>query len=272
MIKDLGQNFLVDIDVLDDIISAAELRKDDIVLEIGAGKGILTDALAERVKRVVAIELDQNLVDGLQKRFAERANIEIIRGDALRWISEHRDRFTDHQWKIVTNLPYGITSRVLRLLLEHEPRPELVVFMVQKEVAERVCAKPGAMSLLSLAVQWFGSPEIIRVVPPESFDPAPEVESAILRIRTRNAEELKQNAAQEKRAFQLARIGFASRRKQLHNQLAAGLHISAEAVQEAMRAAGVAEKARAQELSIEQWKKLATALPRSSIQRPFFML
>lgn len=260
MIKDLGQNFLVDVDVLDDILAAAELTKDDVVLEIGAGRGILTEVLAERVKRVVAIELDQNLVHGLQQRFAKNANVEIIRGDALRWIPEQRDRFADHSWKVVANLPYGITSRILRLLLERDPRPELMVLMVQKEVAERVCAKPGDMSLLSLAVQWFGDPELIRIVSPESFDPEPEVESAVLRIRAKSEERQAKSAAIERRVFQLARMGFASRRKQLHHQLAAGLHSSRETVQSALQLVGVTKMARAQELSIEQWKELAEKL------------
>lgn len=277
---DLGQHFLIDRDVLHDIVSAAELTRDDVVLEIGPGKGVLTEELAKRVNQVIAVELDRTLVAELQKKFRGVKNVTIVHEDILRWWgNQHFNTSTPHQslrvgtgqafqhFKVVANIPYRITAPILRIFLEGTHRPPRIVLMVQKEVAERVCAKPGGMSLLSVSVQYYARPEIIRIVPRAAFDPAPKVDSAILRIQPHprlllQGEGISPSPVKERGGvrsedfFQLVKIGFSSRRKQLQNLLAAGLRITNEEAKKALVAAGLLPTVRAQELSIEDWKKL----------------
>lgn len=263
MAVDLGQNFLIDYDVLRDIVNAAELTRNDVVLEIGPGKGVLTEELAKRVQQVIALELDRALVTELQKTFRGAKNVDIVHADILRWWPENSVKVSEYQrLKVVANIPYRITAPILRLFLEYELRPSLIVLMVQKEVAQRVCAKPGAMSLLAVSVQYYGRPEIIRIVPRTAFDPAPKVDSAILRIRPFEKEELQQvkntpiGVKVDQEFFQLVKIGFSSRRKQLQNLLATGLRITNEQAKKALVAVGLLPTVRAQELSVEDWKKL----------------
>jgi 16S rRNA (adenine1518-N6/adenine1519-N6)-dimethyltransferase len=259
--KDLGQSFLIDQSILEKIVTAAELTEDDIVLEIGPGFGTLTQELARRVKKVIAVELDRRLVEAFHNTMAGISNVEIVQGDVLTLKIEN---WKLENYKIVANLPYSITSAVLRKFLEEEPKPSMIVVMVQKEVAERVCALPGEMSMLSVSVQFYGKPEIIGVVPRSSFWPEPEVDSAILRITNYAAFGGTPpkgggpiTSDYERAFFRLVRMGFSSRRKQLQNNLAGGLRISKEAASDFIAKAGLPSKVRAQELSIDDWKKLA---------------
>jgi len=261
--RDKGQNFLVDPEVLEDVVGVAALSKQDTVLEIGPGFGVLTQKLVEHAGEVVALEADAVLARHITELFRDRKNLRVIHGDALR-IDPH----IRGSYKLVANIPYQITSRLLRIFLERPDHPDLLVLMIQKEVAERIVAEPGGMSLLSVMVQYYATPEIVRIVPRASFWPEPEVDSAILRIQPHPIPLLKGEgvespfSSKEKVGmrsedfFRIVRMGFASRRKQLVNNLAAGLKQSKEIIAAHLRLLGFVPTVRAQELSVDQWKEL----------------
>ncbi|KKU13466.1 MAG: Ribosomal RNA small subunit methyltransferase A [Parcubacteria group bacterium GW2011_GWC2_45_7] len=261
--KKRGQNFVIDPQVIEGMIKAANLNAEDRVLEIGPGFGVLTFEMAKIVKKILAVELDKKIVQVLATKLPGNVrNVIIQQGDALK-LSNHKIvelLGEPEHYKVVSNLPYDITSAALRKFTEEKPRPSLAVFMVQKEVAERVCAKPGAMSLLSVAVQYYGKPEIVNYVPRSAFWPQPEVDSAILRIRNY---ELAIRDFDEKKLFQVVRIGFSSRRKQLQNNLSAGLRISREQAVSALHSVNLKSNIRAQELSVEKWVELSKSLSAS---------
>ena len=222
--KHLGQNFLINKDILSEIINTADLTKNDIVLEIGPGLGILTKELAKKAKKVIAIEKDEKLVKILKKELAHFKNIKIIEGDILKLpVTSYQLPVT---YKLVANLPYYITSPVIRKFLEEENppafaeasagRPKLMVLMVQKEVAERICAKPPEMSLLSVAVQFYSQPKIVKIVKKESFWPRPKVDSAIIKLTTNNRQLTTINT---NLFFKIVKAGFSQPRKQLKNNL-----------------------------------------------------
>ncbi len=270
-----GQNFLIDSGVYDRIIEAADLNKDDTVLEVGPGLGFLTERLARKVKKVIAVELDDKLVKILKVRLKEQGieNAEVVNKDVLEFgirnsefgISKYSNK-DNPLYKIVANLPYNITSRFLRKYLSSGtelnsgypelssvPRLSAMVLMLQKEVAERITAMPGKMSLLAVSVQYYSEPKIIDYVPKSAFWPEPEVNSAILRLNTKRTNRQDVN---EKDFFRLVRIGFSSRRKMLKNNLAGGYRISTEEAGKRINSAGFSEKVRAQELSVNDWIKL----------------
>jgi 16S rRNA (adenine1518-N6/adenine1519-N6)-dimethyltransferase len=253
--KGLGQNFLIDEDVLGEIISSAGLSIEDLVIEVGPGLGILTGELAEHAGRVIAIEIDDNLAALLKERLASNANVRVISQDILKTeLAVLLSEYKTTKYKVVANLPYYITSPVLRHFLESDCKPESMVVMVQKEVAEEIAAKPGKMSLLSIGVQLYGRPEIITKVPAESFYPAPKVDSAILKVTPY----LQPRVQIDDREgfFKLVRAGFASARKQLANSLAQGLGISKEESLALLNKAGIDARRRAETLSIEEWAQL----------------
>ncbi|MBC7260709.1 MAG: 16S rRNA (adenine(1518)-N(6)/adenine(1519)-N(6))-dimethyltransferase RsmA [Chloroflexi bacterium] len=260
--KELGQNFLVDRHVLRRILAAAQVGPLDTVLEIGSGLGTLTEALAECAHRVIAVEVDQNLVAVLEKRLAPFANVEIIPADILSLdisrLLQEKDTGSVPVYKVVANIPYYITSAVMRHLLETAPQPQLIVLMLQKEVAQRITAKPGQMSLLAVSVQFYGQPRLIARVPASAFYPVPKVDSAIVRIDPH--EQLPLERDEVGSFFEVVRAGFAQRRKQLRNALVHGLGLSMEHVTRAMREAGIDEQRRAQTLSISEWVALYRAL------------
>ncbi|RLC37665.1 ribosomal RNA small subunit methyltransferase A [candidate division Kazan bacterium] len=262
--KSLGQNFLIDKEVLDKITKAAELSKVDFVVEVGPGFGTLTLLLAEKAGRILAIETDKKILSILRAISSGYQNIDLLPANVLRldgkelyshykaW-SKTRNKKT--RYKLVSNLPYYITSAVLKQFLETNYRPDLIVVMVQKEVAERIVAKPGEMSLLSLSVQFFGKPEIIAAVSKDAFWPKPKVDSAILKI-VPHSSQLQHSVDDVKKFFRMLKAGFGERRKQLHNSLSGGLNINDATVQEKLRYVGISPQTRAQELSITQWVKL----------------
>jgi len=259
--KDWGQNFLVSERALDRIVEAAELTPSDTVLEVGPGLGDLTLRLAERAGRVIAVEIDEKLLALLARVLAERPNVELILGDILELnIAELLGEvsFAPENYKVVANLPYYVTSAILRHLLEAEVKPSLMVVTVQREVAERVVAEPGQMSLLAVGVQFYGFPRIVSRIPRGAFYPPPEVASAILRIDLRSSFPVSEG--EEERFFQVVRAGFSQRRKQLKNSLAHGLGMSSECAVEALRDCGIDGWRRAQELSLEEWVKLYQGL------------
>jgi len=254
--KRLGQRFLIDGDVLQRILSAAELTADDIVLEVGPGLGILTRELAQRARRVIAIELDDKLANFLKQELVSFPNVMIINEDILK-IEPATLLARPERYKVVANLPYYITSPVLRHFLEATLKPSLMVVMVQKEVAEAIVAGPGKRSLLSISVQFYGRPTIIGKVPANSFYPAPEVDSAILRIDLYPKPAVAVDDTEG--FFGTVRAGFASPRKQLANSLAQGLGWPKADVLSVLAEASIAPQRRAETLTLEEWAQLRQA-------------
>lgn len=247
-----GQNFLINEKVYDDIVEAAEIKKDDVVLEVGPGLGFLTEKLAKKAKKVIAVELDDKLADLLNKRLKNDGidNIEVINKNVLDLqLAKHGLE----KYKIVANLPYNITSVFLRKFLEVENKPKSMVLMLQKEVAERIAAKPGQMSVLAVSVQFYAEPTVLFNVPASDFYPAPKVDSAVIKIQIPS---FKFQVSSDKDFFRLVKFGFSSKRKMLKNNLAAGYHIGQKEAGEIIERAGLEKTARAQELSVDDWKKL----------------
>ena len=256
--KELGQNFLVDEDVLGKIISASELTSDDVVLEVGPGLGVLTEELSKKAGLVIAVELDESITNFLKNRFSGRKNVTSINEDILKTdVADLLLRFKATSYKVVANLPYYITSPVLRLFLEAKIKPGSMVVMVQKEVAEEITAKPGKMSLLSIGVQVYGKPEIISQVPATSFYPVPKVDSAILKIMPYSEPPI--TITDTKGFFTLVRAGFSQARKQLANPLSHGLEISKDEALALLAKSGIDSKRRAESLSIAEWERLREA-------------
>lgn len=246
--KSKGQNFLIDDNIVKKIMAAADIQPGEKILEVGPGLGVLTDELLKTEADLTVVELDKKIIPYLQANFS---GLKLIEGDILR-VNLAAAGFKDFTYRIVANLPYSITAAFLRLFLETGPKPATMILMLQKEVAKRIVAKPGEMSLLALSAQYFGEPQILFEVGRGCFWPAPAVDSAVIKIK------LKQPAPTEgKNVFRLARIGFAARRKQLKNNLAGGLHLPEEQVRQALVDLGLDEKVRAQDLRVEDWVKLA---------------
>lgn len=248
--KRLGQHFLVDRRVRAKIVRAAQLGPEDLVVEIGPGLGALTGELARRARQVVAIEKDGVLAARLEQALGSAANVRVVVGDVLH-MAPAQIVGAGSKYKVVADLPYNIASAVLRHFLEVEARPQLMVVMVQREVAENIVAAPGQMSLLSVAVQLYGRPSIVGYVAPQSFYPPPRVESAILRIETYPA--LRLQVADVNDFFSVVRAGFSARRKQLHNALAQGLGLPPAEALPLLEGLGIDRRRRAQSLSIEEW-------------------
>lgn len=250
-----GQNFLLDDQVIADTITAAALTKEDIVLEVGPGLGFLTSALADVAKQVVAVEQDRDLFPAIQKLSKAAPNITPYNAD-IRTFHLEQAELHDRQYKLVANLPYSITSWVLRQFLEYAPKPSEMIVMVQKEVAERVVAAPGQMSILACAVQLFGEPSIVRTVGRDSFYPVPKVESAILKVVMRETPQ----SPDPKALMKLIKVGFSAKRKQLHNTIQVGCKLTSDEAKAAIERAGLSVEIRPQELSLEQWESLRMAL------------
>lgn len=256
--KSLGQNFMVQPGALRRMAEVADLHPDDAVLEIGAGLGALTDELAERARRVVALEIDERFLDHLRAHFAAMAGVEIVAGDVLdQNISALMGPDASH-YKAVANVPYYITSAILRHLLESDAPPVLTVLTVQSEVADRVTARPGDMSLLAVSVQFYGEPETVTRLSAANFYPQPDVGSAILRITPYPNGPLLPTA-DAPAFFQVVRAGFSQPRKQVKNSLQAGLNASRGAVLGWLEAAGIDPRRRAETLSVAEWVALYEA-------------
>ena len=251
--KGLGQHLLISRRALNAVIAAADLTPDDSVLEVGAGPGVLTRELAERARRVVAVELDRAVLPVLRETTAGLANVEIIPRNLLEVAPE--EVFGDAPYKLVANLPYYITSLILRYLLESLNPPRTLVVMVQREVAERLVASPGEMSLLALSVQFYGTTRIVAYVPATAFYPPPKVDSAIVRVDLHPAPLL--DPAARDQFFALIHSGFAEKRKQLHNSLARHLDDPRETIDRWLAEAGIDPMRRPQTLSLDEWLRLA---------------
>ncbi len=250
--KSFGQNFLVDRDILQRIVETAELEPGDQVLELGAGTGVLTRELARQARRVVAVELEQDMLTLLAKTTRDYINIEIIERNLL--YVDPQDVFGRERYKLVANLPYYITAPTFRHFLESANPPRLLVVMVQYEVAQRIVAEPGDLSLLGVSVQFYGQPRIVARVPARAFYPAPKVDSAILRVDIHEQAPL--TPRERDTFFRVVQAGFSERRKQLHNSLAHGLHRKDEEIRGWLATAGIEANRRAETLSIEEWLRL----------------
>jgi 16S rRNA (adenine1518-N6/adenine1519-N6)-dimethyltransferase len=255
--RSLSQNHLVDASVLEEIVALAEPLDGRQVLEIGPGLGILTGALLERGANVTAVELDPRLVEHLHARFAapEHGTLRLLEGDVLDLrISE----LVSMPYELVANLPYHITSPVLHHVLAEEPRPERFVLMLQREVAERIAAPAGALSYLSVFVQYHAAVRVARVVPASAFEPAPDVQSAVL-VGDTQARRLPAEAEDD--LWRLVQAGFRERRKMLHNVLPRQLpQVSGARFEDALARTGIARDRRPQTLSVEEWLALHAAL------------
>ncbi len=250
--KAFGQNFLVDRTILERIIAAAELTPDEQILELGAGTGVLTRELAERTRRVVAVELEQDMLKLLAETTQAYANVEILARNLL--YVDPEELFGQQPYKLVANLPYYITAPTFRHFLESANAPRLFVVMVQYEVAQRIIAEPGDLSLLGVSVQFYGQPRVIARVPARAFYPAPKVDSAILRVDVH--EQIPLTRPERDRFFRVVQAGFSERRKQVHNSLAHGLHRKDEEIRSWLAATGIEANRRAETLSIEEWLRL----------------
>jgi 16S rRNA (adenine1518-N6/adenine1519-N6)-dimethyltransferase len=259
--KGLGQNFLVDETALRKVVAAAELTPDDLVLEIGAGLGSLTRQLARASRRVVAVEIDARLVDVLHAVVADLPNVEVVRGDILALpVQGLLDRFPApfSTYKVVGNLPYYITSAVLRYLLEAAVRPASLVVTVQDEVARRISAEPGDMSLLAVSVQLYGRPRIVARIPAGAFYPVPNVDSAVVRVDLSGGPTVVVDNVDW--FFSVVRAGFSARRKQLHNALGHALRLPPDRVGAALLRAEIEPARRAQTLTLNEWARLSRVL------------
>ena len=277
--RELGQNFLIDPAALTAIADAAYLTPNDTVLEVGPGLGVLTWELLRRAERVISVELDKRLAERLAQEFATEPRFTLVQGDILRHAPgellgiAHAEPGADtlptptaatqpFSYKVVANLPYQITSAALRHFLEAEVKPTLIVVLVQWEVAERICAAPGDLSVLAHSVQLYAEPEIVARVPAASFFPAPAVDSAILRLRVRPspAADIPPDAL-----MKLIKAGFLQARKKLANALPTGLasmriQLPKAQALAALEAAGVDPNRRAETLTLQEWVRLYHAL------------
>jgi len=262
--KGLGQHFLIDEEVLKVITSAAGLTATDVIMEVGPGLGILTKELARQVGWVVAIELDSKLAVALEQTLSSFDNVSIINKDILQidpaaLLQEQKTRFpqaisSPFSYKVVANLPYYITSPVLRHFVEAPVKPQIMVLMVQKEVAEAIVAEPGQMSVLSISVQFYGEPRIISYVPAQCFYPAPEVDSAILRIDLYSQPVVA--VTDERGFFDLVQAGFSASRKQIVNSLAQGLELPKAEILSLLGKSRIVPQRRAETLTLDEWAKL----------------
>ncbi len=253
----LSQNFLTDAATLDAIVEAAELEPGDRVLEIGPGLGVLTRRLLVAGCEVLAVELDRRLAAYLRRELADLPRFELVEADALDL--HPREVFPGQRFKLVANIPYHITSPLLHRFLEGKRPPDLTVLLVQLEVAQRIAAPPGQMSYLSVFAQNVAGAEVVTRVPAAAFEPEPEVDSAVLRLRARPEPPVPPGELREP-FYRVVQAGFRQRRKQLHNALARELRLPRATLDEAYRGCGIEPDRRAQTLRVEEWACLAGRL------------
>ena len=258
--KRLGQNYLHDVRSIQKVVEAAELKREEHVLEVGSGIGNLTLELAKEAAKVWAVEIDGRFRQLLQDTLANAPNVELIIGDAL--TIELEGLAGGSPFKVAGNIPYQITSALLRRFLELERPPQRIVFAVQEEVADRIVAPPGELSLLAVSVLAYGVPAKLDRIPATHFYPVPQVDSAILRIDIHESPVIPWSEVSD--FFRLVKAGFSQRRKQLQNSLAGGLALEKGMVVEWLAKAAISPQARAQELSLEDWKQLVGIMRASS--------
>lgn len=256
--KSLGQHWLHDQASLQAMCDIAEVAKEDTVLEIGPGLGTLTEKLLATGAHVIAIEKDEHLAAKLSNKMTDRS-FYLQTGDILTYDLTQLPA----GYKVVANIPYYLTSNLVRVLSESANPPQSATLLVQKEVAERLAAVPGKMSLLSVSAQIYFEPSLGPIVPPKLFTPPPKVDSQIVHLKRRK--QPLYGDIDERQLFRLVKAGFSNRRKTLLNSLSAGLHVSKETATELLDRAGISPQTRPQELSLEQWFQLAKSANQSNI-------
>ncbi len=259
-LKQLGQNFLISKNILNKIIEAANISKNDVILEIGPGLGILTEALAKHAGRVLAVEKDKKYSEFLTEKFRGFKDIQIIHGDILKLKIENLPSFRAQvegklktDYKVVSNLPYNIAARVIRKFLENPPagrQPKEMILMVQKEVAQRIMAKPPKMNLLAISVRFYATPKIIIYAPKNNFWPQPKVDSAIIKLS-----EIKKPNISEKEFFKIVKVSFSSKRKQLKNSLSK-IFNNARNLDQILKSSGISPLIRPENLDMPDWLNL----------------
>ena len=247
--KSLGQHWLKDPEILADIAEAAELTGDDVVLEIGPGLGTLTSRLLARANSVIAVEFDADLARKLPGQFPGK-NLEVFNEDILQFDLNQLPK----NYKVVANVPYYITSKIVEKLMTAENKPSIAVLLVQKEVAERIAADPGNMSVLSVSVQIFAEAELDIEVPRQFFTPPPKVDSQVVVLRTCNSPLI--TSEDQRDFFRIVKAGFSAKRKKLRSSLSGGLGIDKSVAEELLKNAGISPDARAEDLAIEDWRRL----------------
>lgn len=254
--KSLGQHWLRDRSVLARIADAAEIASDETVLEIGPGLGTLTSELLRRARRVIAVEFDKELADKLPDQFPGK-DLTVVTGDILTYDLSRLPA----DYKVVANVPYYITSKIVQMLMTTDNKPSIAVLLVQKEVAERLAAKRGDMSILAISAQVYADVSLGDVVPAEFFTPPPKVDSQVVILKSRSRPLV--IAAQEQQFFRLVKAGFSAKRKKLRSSLSGGLGISKSDAEILLRSANISPDARAEDLDIHDWNLLLTQyLPR----------
>ncbi len=257
--KSLGQNFLKSKRALDAIVDAGDIQGDDVILEIGPGKGALTEKLVFFSGKVIAVEKDDDLFTFLQEKYAteiKKNKLDLIHGDILNFDSQTLSFYKNHEYKIIANIPYNITGQIIRMFLTAETKPERMVLLVQKEVSDRIVARDGKESLLSLSVKLYGTPKYIMKVPARDFSPAPKVDSAILLIKDIKKPAL--NREEEAFFFDLIHAGFAHKRKVLRSNLST--LITPTQIESLFEKEGIKPTSRAEELTLPQWISLTKAI------------
>jgi 16S rRNA (adenine1518-N6/adenine1519-N6)-dimethyltransferase len=242
--KRFGQNFLINENASEEIIKTAELKPNDLILEIGPGTGVLTEKIVKLANKVVIIEKDRNMISILKERFKDIKNIEIIEADILKYQIELKN------YKVIGNLPFYLTAPIIRKLLEIENQPSLMALIIQKEVGQRICVNPPKMNLLATSVQIYSHPEIISYIPKTSFWPTPKVDAAVIKIIPK---ENKINKPDSNLFFKIIKAGFSQPRKQLINNLSAGLKIDKNKTGEWLKKNNLSPKQRAETLNIKEW-------------------
>lgn len=251
--KQLGQNFLTSVPARIAIVEAGNVTKEDTVLEIGPGRGFLTRALIETGAQVIALEKDKDLIPLLTEEFGKHANFNLIQGDALTYNPENPP--AGEGYKLIANIPYYITGAILERYLTHPNQPTSMVVLVQKEVAERVCARDGKESILSLSVKAYGDPKIVYRVSKGSFNPIPKVDSAVLQITNISRKHFK-NQYHENMFFKAVKAGFAHKRKLLLSNLKEAFELSPQKIE----TLGLPPKIRAEDVSLSDWLRISEVL------------
>lgn len=250
----MGQNFLQDESALRQVVEAARVTAEDVVLEVGPGLGSLTRHLAQNAQLVIAVELDPALIPILKKVVAQFSNVRVVHADIL--ALDLSELVSQSAYLVVANIPYNITSALIRKFLEASTPPLRMILTVQQEVAQRICATPGDMSLLSLSVQVYGQPEIVAHIPANAFYPPPRVASSILRIDRYASPLIPQPELDT--FFMLIKAGFSQKRKTLRNALAGGLRLSTSKAETLLNSAQIDPMRRAETLSLSEWHLLVT--------------